>query len=231
MIQWIDRYSKRRDRDLRPELRRRRPPCCVVLHTTGYPSKMQGLRAIDAKYADDADVDEAYSHRMDKVLEYKCEFLVGRTGTIYRMTEHEEYFAYHTGSRNRKRLRRRAPGKWWRKRHPNRKRATQLPAWRHGSPNSDSWGVDLLAPRGGGANFPRVQRTAAARLVAYLTSSGGILIGPETVLDHSSLDPIERCNKWGPWDLPDKFDLNSFRAEAKKYALEYGVDYERMVCR
>ena len=226
-IVWHDRFS-RNDPDLAPKYRRRRPPRAIVLHTTGYGD---GLKRIDAKYSDDATVDQKYSVRLDQILKYKCEFLVGRLGTVYRMTKHETHIAYHTGRGNRERLGADFhPPAWWYARHPGLEGPLDLPSWRHGSPNSDSIGIDILAPRGGGAAFSAVQRDAVIELVAYLTCEHKLLIDHTTVVDHSSLDPIERARHGKPWDLPDSFDLEALRADAMARARRYGMDYSRRAC-
>lgn len=221
-------YNPKNDPDLRAELLRKSTPKCVVIHTTGYG---KGFRHLDAKLPQDRQVDDAYAHRLDRVLRYKAELGVGRTGKLYEFTDWRKYFAYHTGSKNLKKLKRLDPPEWWKARHPGRSRVTELLCWGGGSVNRDSIGIDLFAPRGGGTSFSRPQRDALIQLVAFVTAEFGILINEETVIDHSSADPIERANARGPWDLPDNFDLRSIREAAKLAALEYGMDYANGVSR
>ncbi len=219
----ITLQKKYRDSELTEKKRRRRPPTSIILHTTGYGV---GLERIDKRHRKDEDADEAYANRLDRVLEYKCEFLVGRCGGIYEMTDWSSYFEYHTGSANRKKLKREPPS-WWRARYPDVASPLSLPAWKHGSPNSDSVGIDLLAPRVRDKSaFKPLQLESAARLVAYLTTEFGVLITDETVLDHSSVDPIGRGNPKGPWDFPDKVDLGALRERAKVISKEFGADYD-----
>ncbi len=223
-----DLIKKYRDAQLETKKRRRRTPNSVVLHTTGYGP---GLQRIDKKHRTNAAADLAYADRLDRVLEYKCELLVGRTGGIYELTDWHDYYEYHTGSSVRRKMRGDyQPPIWWRDRFPELSNPMDLPAWKNGSPNSDSVGIDLLAPRvRDKAAFKKVQLESVAYAIAKVTTHFGILITDETVLDHSALDPIGRANKKGPWDLSSKVDLDAIRTRAKELSKQFGLDYDLRV--
>ncbi len=196
----------------------------VACHTTGFG---KGVQVRDKKYSSDEDVDRSYAKHMDNNLKYKCDYLVGRTGLIFEMIP-ETHYGYHTGSGKLLQLKQKTPPGWWSARFPGVDRPTDLLLWSRGSVNRNSRGIDLLAPRGGGHNFPQAQLDATAELIAWMTCRYSIYIQPQTVTDHSSLDWISRTNKHGPWDLPDGI-MPKLRESAKGRALAYGMDYSKQV--
>lgn len=197
-----------------------------VLHTTGYG---EGLKRLDAKHSDDAVVGDLYASRMDTVLKYKGNYLIDRCGVVYELIPCT-HFGYHTGGKYLQRLRKEDPPAWWEARHEEAY-AGDLLMWSKGSANRSSIGIDFLAKRGGGAGVSAVQREAGEDLIAHLCSKYGIIIGVQTVIDHSSLDWISRANKHGPWDLPDSFDIEGLRQNARFKSKALGMDYDKMVCR
>ena len=182
-----------------------------ALHTTGYG---EGLNRLDEKYSEDAEVDMAYADRMDTVLKYKGNYLIGRTGLIFELIPCT-HFGYHTGGKYLKRLRVEEPPEWWQNRYQDHTFAGDLLLWSKGSVNRSSIGIDFLARRGGGPGFSEIQLSSAENLIAHRCSMYSLDIDDQTVIDHSSLDWISRATKYGPWDLPDSFDIIKLRENAR----------------
>lgn len=198
-----------------------------VMHTTGYGP---GVEALDKRLGrDEAVTGHTFAVRQASVLDYKPHFLIGRDGAVYQIY-YLAYAAPHTGSGHRASYMRSGwaqtmatPARnlaWWHERFPSLSSPLDLPFWRqhqHGI-NGRSWGLDLLAPRPGEA-YTGAQVTAAAQLIAHVAHSLGHPVGNMHVLDHSSVNPIDRSNAHGAWDLGGAFPWDCFYVQlAAEYA-------------
>lgn len=211
----------------RDRLRDVRDIAGCILHTTGYGP---GVEALDKRHgSDEATIGHAFAVRQASVLDYKPHFLIGRDGAVYQILP-LGLVAFHTGSGHRAAYMR--PGwaqaqatparnlSWWHERFPSLSSPLDLPFWRqhaHGI-NGRSWGLDFLAPRPG-ETYTYAQVHSAAKLVAYVAHSLGHPVGNMHVLDHSSVNPIDRSNAHGAWDLGESFPWDRFYVQlAAEYA-------------
>lgn len=185
---------------------------CGVLHTTGYGP---GVQRLDQSDLSPDQVDLAYAQRLANILEYKCHLFIGRTGAVYQMAP-IGFTAYHTGSKGSQayksdawKKRKNKPMGWWLKRFGKLKSPLDFPHWANGSPNRVSWGIDLLAPRKG-EDYTWNQLRSTAECVVLLAEICGHPLDQFHVATHSDVHPLDRTNKWGPWDLGPRWDREKF---------------------
>lgn len=237
--------APRTDPDLAPDRRRSIEDInTCVLHTTGYG---KFLERADRKYAgDEQRVGYLFARFQANNLEYKPHFLVDRAGAVYQLVP-LGYRAHHTGSGNRGAYRREGWAEvdrkgvnvsWWPKRFEGLASPLDLPAWepietasgrKVYSINSRSWAVDLLAPKPGEA-YTEAQVKALAELVAYGSVNLRHPADALHVLDHSSVNPLDRSNAKGPWDFDARFDWETFRKALRDERKRLGYDDDRAVC-
>ena len=114
----------------------------IVIHTTGYGVGLQRI----VKYQRDKEdglriIGQTYAHRMANILKYKGHFLIDHTGETWQFLDVKD-IAWHSGSKQRKKLSSSEPFKWWSERWKGvAKKPTDLPSWIH-SPNTNSIGFN-----------------------------------------------------------------------------------------
>ena len=190
-----------------------------VIHTTGYGP---GVKATDDKYGrDEAAIAASFAKRQASNLQYKPHVLIGRDGSLWQMVP-LAYAALHTGGGHRAVYAKPGWAKtaekptlkllWWHSRFPALDSPLDLDFWRPHAQgiNGRSWGVDLLAPRPG-ESFTPAQYGALATLVAHVALSVNHAIDSLHVLDHAAVNPIDRSNAHGAWDLGGDFQWDHFR--------------------
>ena len=195
--------------------KRRRPVgqvTCGILHTTGYGA---GLKRLDKSDLSPIGIDAAYAQRMANILEYKGHLLIGRTGGVWQMMP-LAYIGYHTGSSKRGKYKTDAwkrskskPMQWWLDRFPDLDTPLDLPAWARKSPNKVSWGIDFLAPKPG-ETYTEDQYRSGAKVVVLCARICGHDIDETHITTHSDVHPLDRTNKFGPWDLGKRWDREKF---------------------
>jgi len=201
------------DPDLSPKRRRKVEQVkCGILHTTGYGP---GVKRLDKSDLSPAEIDLAYAQRMANILEYKGHLFIGRTGGVWQMMP-LSYVGYHTGSSKRGKYKSAAwlkvRGKdmaWWQERFPSLRGPLDLPAWEKNSPNKVAWGIDFLAPKPG-EPYTDEQYRSGAKVVVRCARICGHHINDWRITTHSDVHPLDRTNKFGPWDLGKRWDRERF---------------------
>ncbi len=179
----------------------------IVIHTTGYGVGLQRI----VKYQRHKEnglkiIGETYAHRMANILKYKGHFLIDHTGETWQFLDVKD-IAWHSGSKQRKKLKSNEPFKWWSDRWKGVvNKPTDLPSWIH-SPNVNSIGIDLLAHGNGEITegYTDEQYKSLARLIFCLCEDYSIPYEREYILGHEDIDPISRGSERGGWD-PGRFD-------------------------
>jgi hypothetical protein len=214
------------DPDLSPK--RARPVeqvTCGVLHTTGYGP---GVERLDESDLSPEEIDLAYAQRLANVLEYKGHLFIGRTGGVWTMMP-LAFVGYHTGSGKKQQYKtgrwlkhKSKPMAWWRERFEDYDTPLDFPAWAKGSPNKVSWGVDFLAPKPNDT-YTDAQYRSGAKVAVLCATICGHPIDDRHITTHSDVHPLDRTNKWGPWDLGTRWDRDRFWREIREEVVRQGV--------
>lgn len=179
----------------------------VVIHTTGYGVGLQRIVKNQKEKEDGLKIiGEIYARRMANVLKYKGHFLIDHTGETWQFLDVDE-IAWHSGSKQRSKLKKNKPFKWWSDRWKGTvSKPTDLPSWDH-APNINSIGIDLLAHGNGEITegYTEDQYKSLARLIFCLCEDYSIPYEREYLLGHEDIDPISRGTEKGGWD-PGTFD-------------------------
>lgn len=78
-----------------------------------------------------------------------------------------------------------------------------------GKTNAATIGIELVTPKSPSKKlYQPAQYEALAELLVARGAANGIPINRETVLGHSDVNPLRRCNEAGSWDPGYKFDYN-----------------------
>lgn len=226
----IDYYATPIWQEPDPDLaaNRRRPVeqvTCGIMHTTGYGP---GVRRLDKSDLSPEDIDLAYAQRLANMLQYKGHLFIGRLGGIWQMMP-LWYRGHHTTSKghgaylsDKWKRRKNKPMEWWAPRFANMKSPIELPAWRvlgtkkvRGkkvdirSPNKVSWGIDFLAPKPKDT-YTEAQYRSGAKVVVQCARICSHPIDDLHITTHSDAHPLDRTNKYGPWDLGTRWDREKF---------------------
>lgn len=247
-VDWIKDYwsqnFKNGDIDkstMAKRLRTRKPNSCI-LHTTGFGLGLERIyKEVFGKWLPNLSmieelrnentcksIAEKYATRIDDVLQYKCQFLVGYLGDIYQL-EDMNYFTWHTGGGNFKKYKKlgnlwdeKKKYKFWWNRFENiYKKPIDMECWENSSVNEDSWSIDILEPPmnvvGKNPNNFKLgyfdeQIESVIRLIRFLNLNSNVVQDgcKMNIWTHSQVDPFSRTNGDGsPWDLDEKrFDYD-----------------------
>lgn len=212
---YVDAIWQQPDPDLAPK--KRRPVeqvTCGVLHTTGYGP---GVKRLDKSDLSPEDIDLAYAQRLANLLEYKGHLFIGRTGGVWQMMP-LAFVGYHTGSGKRRKYKSDAwkrvknkPMAWWAERFKSHglKSPLDFPAWAKNSPNKVSWGIDFLAPKPNDT-YTEAQYRSGAKVVVQCARICSHPIDDLHIATHSDIHPLDRTNKYGPWDLGNRWNREKF---------------------
>lgn len=193
---------------------RKDPPRCFIIHGTGATSARKIL---------------AYYQSADGLCPH---YVINTDGTIYQ-TADEGLIAYHAATpENERALYRMGWQNWsrfvwnsktntaehiggeftgyrgWRETWFDRGYQSPLDLIPGGYTNARTIGIELVSlPKPTPRVFCPVQYQALAELLNERGKANGIPINRETVLGHSDVNPLRRCNERGSWD-PGPVDYN-----------------------